>query len=140
MTSAPAIGFEYRPSAWPRRVRLSVGALALVAVLVSGLGFWLKTSAVVVVLLSQLLTGRYVEASPVAVGWSADAGWTLRTHSGIDQSAELKSWRVVGAGIVLNLVYGSVKQTLWLLPDNCDADTRRRLRMRLATLPSSSGA
>ena len=41
--------------------------------------------------------------------------------------------------VVLRLASGRYgKLTLWLMPDNSDADIRRRLRMRLAALANDS--
>lgn len=134
MISAPAIGFEYRPSAWPRRVQAAVGVLVSIAVVVAGIPWWLKLALLLAVALALLGAARASEVAPVAVGWSAQSGWTLRTTRGDDHPAELRSWRTIGPGTVLQLDAGSVRHTLWLLPDNCDADTRRRLRMRLAAL------
>ncbi|NMW24488.1 hypothetical protein HFP05_08950, partial [Rhodanobacter denitrificans] len=41
MTSAPAIGFEYRPSRWLRRALVLIAVLAVLAVALSALPVWL---------------------------------------------------------------------------------------------------
>ena len=137
MTSAPAIGFEYRPSrrlAWLRRV---VTALALAAVLLCGLAWWWKLLLVAVVPVAEFVRWRVSEARPVAAGWSADAGWTLRMSDGRDESAILRGSRVLGGCVMLQLTGERRSHGLWLFPDNSDADTRRRLRMRLEAMASS---
>ena len=136
MTSAPAIGFEYRPSRWLRWVLCVVAALALLGVVVCALPAWLK------VLVSAgvfLVTWREVQRwtrSPVfAVGWGGmDRGWTLQFAAGRQVSATLLSFRVLGQFVLLRLRTDGGVQVLLLAPDNSDADLRRRLRMRLATL------
>jgi toxin CptA len=73
-----------------------------------------------------------------AVGWANQSGWTLRGLDGEDDAAALVSFRIMRTLVLLRLAserYG--KLTLWLMPDNTDADIRRRLRMRLAVLANA---
>src|SRR6185312_15641125 len=70
MTSAPAIGFDYAPSRWLRRVLLLVAALAVLAVMLCSLPLWIRLALVVVVLLAARRTHRQL-ALPVV----AAAGW-----------------------------------------------------------------
>jgi toxin CptA len=59
----------------------------------------------------------------------------LRGLDGTDAPASLLSFKVMRSMVLLRLTsprYG--KLTLWLMPDNSDADIRRRLRMRLAIM------
>ncbi|TAL83941.1 MAG: hypothetical protein EPN74_12960 [Rhodanobacter sp.] len=136
MTSAPAIGFEYRPS---RRFALGLALAALLsglAVALCALPLWLKLSLLMAVSLTTVAAIRRIISSPVAAaGWSADNGWLLHMHSHEDVPATLASFRVLGSWVLLRLctpehgIHG-----LLLAPDNSDADIRRRLRMRLATL------
>ena len=136
MTSAPAIGFEYRPSRGFRYAVALVAILAIFAVLLSGLPVWLKLLLPVVVLLVALRGFRRLARSPVsAVGWSADDEWIVHTIEHEDVPAALASFRVLGALVLLRLSTQKLGvQVLLLAPDNSDADIRRRLRMRLATL------
>ena len=136
MTSAPAIGFEYRPSCWLPRLLLAVAILAMLAVLLSGLSWWLKTALFVAVALVAHRAMRRWSASPVrAAGWSGEGGWSLRLADHSDLPASLASFRVLGACILLRLRAAPLgEQVLLLAPDNSDADIRRRLRMRLATI------
>jgi toxin CptA len=138
MTSAPAIGFEYRPSRWvPRLLRL-LTLLALLALALSGIPLMLQAIAALVVIVASLYAVRRLRLPIYAVGW-AKGGWTLRGLDGADSQAALLSHRVMGRLVLLRLAserYG--KLTLWLMPDNSDVDIRRRLRMRLAVLSAVS--
>ena len=132
MTSAPAIGFEYRPSRWLAAAVGGMLVLALVAVGLSGLAGWIKV-LVGAASIAGVLASRVRQAAPPAsVGWSPDSGWSLLGRGGDETAAELSSFRVVAGCLVLELRAEGRRQVLWLLPDNCDPDTRRRLRMRLA--------
>jgi len=143
MTSAPAIGFEYRPSPGYRRVLTVVAGLAVLALLLSALTWWMKILLSPVVLVAAVRTIRRITQSSVsAAGWGADDSWTLHMTSHDDLPATLGSFRVLGALVLLRLKtaqHGT--HSLLLAPDNSDADIRRRLRMRLATLqPEASSA
>jgi toxin CptA len=136
MTSAPAIGFEYAPSRLLRRCLRVVAALAALAVALSGLPPGIKLVLIAVVVMATWQNLQHAAQSPpVAVGWDADGGWTLRTADHEDIAATLASFRVLGGLILLRLLtveHGM--QILLLAPDNSDRDIRRRLRMRLATV------
>jgi len=136
MTSAPAIGFEYRPSRLLRRGLIAVATVAVLAVALSGLALWLKLPLGAAVVLATWQSVRRLAAVPVAAaGWSADNDWTLRLKDHEDVRATLASFRVFGIFILLRLqTVDRGVQVLLLAPDNSDADIRRRLRMRLATM------
>ena len=136
MTSAPAIGFEYRPSRVFRRLLIFVGALVVLSVALCALAPWLKWLLVVGVLLAVGQSARNTKDSlVVAAGWSADNSWTLHLASHEDVPATLASFRVLGMFVLLRLLTTEQGvQVLLLAPDNSDADIRRRLRMRLATI------
>ena len=136
MTSAPAIGFEYRPSRLLRRVLIVVAILVVLAVVLCALASWLKLLLIASVLLATWQSMRTMTASPVAAaGWSADNDWTLHLSNHEDMPAALASFRVLGSFVLLRLsTAGQGVQVLLLAPDNSDADIRRRLRMRLATV------
>jgi len=135
MTSAPAIGFEYRPSRLLRRVLVFVAVLAVCAVMLSALSPWLKGA---LMLATSVLTWqslrRLAEEPVTAAGWSADGGWTLRLTDHDDLPATLVSFRVLGVFVLLRLSTEQGTRVLLLAPDNSDADIHRRLRMRLAIL------
>jgi toxin CptA len=136
MTSAPAIGFEYRPSRLLPRALIGVAMLAALAVMLSALQLWLKLVLLLVVLAATWRAIRWLAANPIAAaGWSADNAWTLRLLDHEDVPATLASFRVLGALVWLRLQTAERgAQVLLLAPDNSDADIRRRLRMRLATM------
>jgi len=136
MTSAPAIGFEYRPSRGLRRILVLVAALAMLAVALSALPVWQQLLLAMLVLLATWRTLRRLAGGPVvAAGWSAGHAWTLHLRDHADVPATLASFRVLGAFVLLRLhTADHGVQVLLLAPDNSDADIRRRLRMRLATV------
>lgn len=136
MTSAPAIGFEYRPSWLPGRALVLMSCLALLAVALCGLVLWQKALLSVVVVLTAARAVHKLASTPVtAVGWSADGGWTLHLLAREDVPVTLASFRVLGSIVLLRLkTPGRAMHVLLLAPDNSDADIRRRLRMRLATM------
>jgi toxin CptA len=142
MTSAPAIGFEYRPSRWLPRALIAVAALTVLAIALCALHGWLKPLLIAGVLLVTWRSLRQLASSPVtAAGWSADDSWTLHLDAHDDVAAVLASFRVLGALVLLRLrTTERGVQVLLLAPDNSDADIRRRLRMRLATLQHAGAA
>jgi toxin CptA len=138
MTSAPAIGFEYRPSRWIPRLLVCVTLLSVLAIALSGVPLILQCVLVAAAIMACRYALRRLSLPISAVGW-AKAGWTLRGLDGGDDPATLISFRATGSLVLLRLAsqrYG--KLTLWLMPDNSDADIRRRLRMRLAVTQSVS--
>jgi toxin CptA len=138
MTSAPAIGFEYRPSRWIPRLFIFVTLLTLLAIALSGAPWLLQCALALAVVIACGLALRGLRLPVNAVGW-AKSGWTLRGLNGADDPASLLSFRAIGSLVLLRLAsqrYG--KLTLWLMPDNSDADIRRRLRMRLAVWQAAS--
>jgi toxin CptA len=138
MKQAPAIGFTCRVSWLLVVATLVVGLLALVAVQLVRGPAWLHY-------ILHLATLAYVAAAVTgqlrprvkALAWRADgtADITLRDSmvvEGRTVQGAIGSARVLGPLIVLTLRWPPRERAhLWLLPDNLDADTRRRLRMRL---------
>ena len=135
MTSAPAIGFEYRPSRWVARLLVVVTVLTVLAIALSGVPGVLQTVAAVATLIMCGYALRRLRVPITAIGWVSQGGWSLHGPDGPDEPATLVSFKVIRTVVLLRLVsrrYG--KLTFWLMPDNSDADIRRRLRMRLAVL------
>lgn len=135
MTSAPAIGFEYRPSRWVARLFVFVACAAAFAVAVSGIPWMLRAATALIIFLACTRAVRRLRTPIYAVGWASQTGWSVRGLDGADDAAVLKSFRIFRQVALLRLIstrYGRL--TLWLMPDNADPDTRRRLRMRLAVL------
>ena len=141
MISAPAIGFEYRPSGWLPRLLWLLAVLAVLALALAGMSIGLKwLLALLVAGLVWRAVRRHRLTTVAAAGWSAEGGWSLRFADGSDAPAMLASFRVLGAAILLRLRTAAGEQVLLLAPDNSDADIRRRLRMRLAMAPPDQAA
>ena len=136
MTSAPAIGFDYAPSRWLQRAMLLVAALAVLAVMSCALPLWIRWMLTAAVLLATWWTRRRLLGSALrAAGWGTQLEWSLHLADNEDVPARLLSFRVLGPFVLLRLHAGDPGvHALLLGPDNSDADIRRRLRMRLATV------
>ena len=65
--------------------------------------------------------------------WHEAGHWRIGDAAGQEYAAELRHASVLGSAITLSFRIMSIGNTsIVLLPDNCDADIRRRLRVRLA--------
>lgn len=147
MKQSPAIGFTCHVSWLLVIATLVVGVLALVAVQLVRGPAWLHhvlhvaTLAYVAAVIAGMLRPRVR-----AVVWRADgtADITLRDNL-VEESRMVQgavgSARMLGPLIVLTLRWPPRGRAhLWLLPDNLDADTRRRLRMRLGAEGAGAAA
>lgn len=140
MTQAPDITFRYRASPSLIVALVAVGVLAILAVALSGVPAWWRTVLIVVVAsLGGVSLGRLLRPRIGSVAWRGDGTVALVLNdtpldNHRETSAELRGGRVLGVLIVLTLHWPARERaSLWLLPDNLDADTRRRLRMRLGS-------
>ena len=133
MTSAPAIGFEYRPSRAFESVLGAMTLLALAALWLSALPWWGCLMASLALGGAGMFERRRWRLGTVSAAlWATDGHWTLRAGSE-DVPASLLSFRIGGGCLWLRLQPMSGRPvSLLLAPDNGDADLRRRLRMRLA--------
>ena len=137
MRSAPAIGFEYRPS---RSLAIVAGlliVLAIFAIAFCGIPAWSKAALEILALVyGALALWRYLHSRVRGLNWRSDGSFSIKwmDHRGAEAEVQgaLHDARVLGPLIALRLRWPSGRANLWLLPDNLDADTRRRLRMRLA--------
>ena len=137
MRSAPAIGVEYRPSGALAACIAVLIALAVLAVALSGLALWQVT----ILAISALCYGagslwRHRRPRVRALVWRSDGGVSItltdRAGNAREVLGDLRDARVFGPLIVLHLRWPPRgRASLWLLPDNLDAGTRRRLRVRL---------
>lgn len=133
MTSAPAIGFEYRPSRQLAAALIVVQALAWIAIALSGVALWLQSILALAVLATGLYQRWHDARLPLrALALSGDGHWQLHLTNGDDVPARLLSARALGQYIVLSLAVAGRRHGVLLGPDNLDPDSRRRLRMRLA--------
>jgi toxin CptA len=140
VTQAPDIAFRYRASPVLSVALVVVGILAIIAVSISGVPVWLRSILVVLVAaFGGVSLGRQLRPRIASVAWRGDGTIELGLNdtpldNRRDVLAELHGGRVLGPLIVLSLRWPPRERAaLWLLPDNLDADTRRRLRMRLGT-------
>jgi len=138
MKSAPAIAFDYRPSRWLLAALILVVVLALLALAESAIAPSLKLVLGVAACICGVFSARRLLHPAVRrCAWYENGGWRVRDATGGDHVASLLQASVRGALIVL-LLRSELERTsaLVLLPDNCDADTRRRLRVRLSRATS----
>lgn len=140
MRAAPAVAFDYRPSRVLAVATLAVSLLALWAVAISGAPQWLRVVLLLlVVLYAAISLVRLLRPRIRSLLWRADGTveLVLRDRTLEDAGTALGALhdaRVMGPLIVLVLRWPPRGRAMvWLLPDNLDADTRRRLRMRLGT-------
>jgi toxin CptA len=138
MKSVPAIAFDYRPS---RRLLLAVAAgtaLAVVSILVCGLSLWPKLGqALLTAIYAAWSAWRLWHPQFVQIAWHSAGHWRLRDAQGREHPGELAHATVLGVLIILAMrTHGKRTSTFVLLPDNCDDETRRKLRVRLARADS----
>lgn len=139
MKAAPSLGFHYRSSRWLLVAMLIMAPLALLAVWISGAPVWLQVLLTAcVVVWAGMGMGKLLHPRVRSVTWRVDGGVELVLDGGASAGREVQgavaAVRMVGPLIALTLRWPPREcATLWLLPDNLDADTRRRLRMRLGS-------
>ena len=136
MKSAPAIGFDHRPSRLVTVGATLLWLLALLALAVCGLPAWSKAAlAAGASLYAGLALRQFLRQPCRHLLWHEAGHWRMRHADGQEHSAQLRHATVLGGVIVLSLRVASLgKTSIVLLPDNCEADTRRRLRVRLARI------
>ncbi|HJR15068.1 MAG TPA: protein YgfX [Rhodanobacteraceae bacterium] len=138
MRAAPAIGFHYRASRLLIVATLLVASLAFAAVWLSGLPHWahLALSSVIVACTGGTLA-NLLRPRVSSILWRAEGGADLVLNDRLgdrrrEAQGAIYAARVMRPLIVLTLRWPPHgRASLWLLPDNLDADTRRRLRMRV---------
>lgn len=138
MKSVPAIAFDYRPSRWLMFGVAAATVLAVLAIAMCGLGLWLKMALMLVALAyaAQSLW-RFSHPPFTQIMWHSAGHWRLGDKEGREHIGELI--RAVTLGMLIVLVLRASAKTTVALPlllDNCDAETRRRLRVRLARADS----
>ena len=133
MKSAPSIAFDARPS---RALSYAV-ALGVFAAIVAPWRTDLPVTARVVASLAVFLVGvvslrRFVRTRAMRIAFGA-SGWTLAGAEGDPEPVDLVAHRLLGAWLSLDFRTASRRRVRVVLgPDNCDADTRRRLALMLA--------
>lgn len=138
VSEAPAIGFDYRGSRMLIATTLALAALAVVAIWISGAPPWLRWLSIPLVgACAGVAWGRLLRPRVRTLLWRADGGVELALNDTIVDGAReaigaVEGGRIMGPLIVLTLRWPRRgRAALWLLPDNLDPDTRRRLRVRL---------
>lgn len=138
MKAPPAIALECHPSRLLAAATVTVALLASWAVAISGAAVWLRTALMAWAMLAGAASlVRLLRPRVRSLRWRADGTLELRmrdrwSEPAKDVAGTLQGARVIGPLIVLVLRWPPRgRATLWLLPDNLDGDTRRRLRMRL---------
>ncbi|GAB3037677.1 hypothetical protein GCM10027285_21730 [Oleiagrimonas citrea] len=135
MPSAPSIGFEFHPSRWLPRLVIMLGGLAVAGVLDSAAPWYAQVLLIVSTVFYVVACARHAARCVVRrVQWRADGGWNLSLSNDEDVEGHLLGARVLAGALVLRLGWAKRDSAaLLMLPDNLDADTRRRLRMRLSS-------
>ena len=133
MRSAPTIAFDWRPSRGWRALRWSALAIGVLCVLWSSLEPWGKFALAVLVAWLEWRTLR-VESWWQDSQWRLDGegAWHWRRADMTEGDAALTQATLLGPLIVLNLRDSSGRVDLPIWPDQLDAETHRRLRVRLA--------
>lgn len=136
---APAIGFQCRVSSTLVATTILMAVLAMVAAWLVRGPAWLHSLLFILIAIHAGFAIRNLASPPVkALLWRGEGGVELKLRDGALEGGKevlgaVQDARVMGPLIVLTLRWPPRERThLWLLPDNLDADTRRRLRMRLA--------
>ena len=134
MKSAAAIAFDYRPSRLLLAAIALVCGLALVAIALSAAGFALQAVLALGALGYAAFSARRCwRGETRRAAWHEAGHWRIVDARGESHVAELAHATVRGNWIVLGLRRSDgVRVVLMLAPDNSDAETRRRLRVRLA--------
>lgn len=138
--SAAPLSLEPRPSRLLlAAILLSHGAALLVLPLLSA-PVWLLAAAALALDLSlfhqlALHHWRILEASIRRAAWEADGLWRLWSGGGGEVRGRVLGSSVVLPGLLLlHLACADGRRRHWVLPaDSLDAETRRRLRVRLRT-------
>lgn len=133
MKSAPAIAFDLKPSRW-------IGAATLAIVALATLAPWLTELPVSVgapLSMAALAFGasalwRHVHPRFRRAAWR-ESGWSLVDREQGEHAAVLETQAQLGPLLALGFRYGArARFRFALMPDNLDADTRRRLVLLLA--------
>lgn len=134
MKSATAIAFDYRASRWLLVAIVLMAALALAAIVLNGMPTWSKIACgILACTFAGFALGRCLRPLLCRAVWQQTGHWRVADAGGREFNAELIRGVARGAWIVLNLRRSDGKNLALILgPDNCDMDTRRRLRVRLA--------
>jgi toxin CptA len=145
--AAPAIGFAYRASRGLILATLATAMLAMIAVWLSGLPHWAHLALTLGIAgIAGAAFGNLLRPRVRSILWRADGGADLvlndrPSDNRREAQGAIQAMRVMGPLIALTLRWPPRERAhLWLLPDNLDAETRRRLRMRVGAAAGGSPA
>ena len=140
MKSATAVAFDYRPSRWLVAAVILMAVLAFGAIALSGMPWWAGIFAVAfVAACAGFALGRFLRPRVRRAVWQQAGHWRVTDADGREFTAELTRGVARGAWIVLSLRRSDgTDSALILSPDNCTADTRRQLRVRLARVEGAA--
>ena len=132
MKSAPTIVLELRPSAALRAGLVLAAGLALLAVALTGVAWPTRILLAVLILGLALRAEARLRAIAGTRLVLAPAGaWQLETPAGGEPALELAHSAEVGSLVALTLGRGKAARRMVLLPDSCDREDLRRLRVWL---------
>ena len=141
MKSAAAIAFDYRFSRWLVLAILAVALLAMLSLRLSALAGGLKLLiAVSAAAYAAWRIGRLIK-TPRRLAWHEAGHWRVADAGGNEHVAELDHAVARAGWIVLRLRRSDgLRFYVVLGPDNCGADVRRRLRVRLVRIRGEAAA
>src|SRR5487761_2094004 len=132
MRYAPDISFDLKPSPSELTLLAAVTVLALLGAWGADLDGLMRTLlAALVLMMAGAALRRRLRPPLTVVRWRGDGEVRVMLRDGSEVEATL-SGRRWGPLIVLALAWRGRRLGLWLWPDQLDADSRRRLRMRLS--------
>ena len=132
MKSAPTIVLELRASRALQLGVLVVGGLALAAISLAGVSIAIRVLLAAVAIGVALRTAAQLRSRAVTRMVLAPAGtWQLETTNGPLSAMELTHSAEVGPLVALTFAGAGTSRRLVLLPDSCDREDLRRLRVWL---------
>jgi toxin CptA len=142
MKSVPAIGFDYRPSRLIAVAIVAVLTCAGIAIAVCGLPVGSKVLLAIASCGYGVWSLRdFLQPRCRHLHWHEAGHWRVRDAQEQEHLFELHNAVMLGSLIALSLRSKAIGRTsVLLLPDNCDADTRRHLRVRVARTKGDSVA
>lgn len=146
MTSVPTIAIDYRPSRVLLSGFLAIAACAALAIAACGLGpAWKWGLAASAAAYTGWALRKFLSPPFARIVWHSAGHWRLCDAHGDERAGEFVRAVVLGVFTVLVLRTATKHAVAFLLlPDNCDAETRRKLHVRLArpapSAPSNDGS
>jgi len=132
MKSAPTIVLELRPSLALRAALAAVAVLALLAVALAGVTWPMRVLlALLAIGLALRVDMRLRAIAGTRLVLAPTGTWQIESPSGLEPAVELAHSAEVGPLIALTFGGGGNARRVALLPDSCDREDLRRLRVWL---------